>query len=77
MTTLYKDKYNHQRETIGHVLTRNPNISISDVAGIASLATGVHILIVCHFLSDLVGWTPELITTLNINKLFYKIDAIV
>lgn len=76
-TTLYKAKYEFQKEIIQTIITRNPGRTISDIAGIASLATGVHILIVCQFLGELTSFTPELIKTININKIFYKIDNIV
>lgn len=72
---LRKSDYHLQREPIKTWLKNNegkdPLLLIPEIA----VASHCHILIVSHFVGDVVGFTPELLAKIEVLEKFYKVSV--
>lgn len=60
-------------EYIQNWLKREPEANISEI----SLATGVPVIAVCHFVGEIKGFTPELLGVIERLMKFYGITEVI
>lgn len=73
---LYKEKYAVQRKPIKLWIDNRPDKNPVELISEMAVHTGCPIIVVCYFLGELVGFTPELQSKIESLKKFYGVTEV-
>ena len=75
--SISREKYISQLPAVHRFLTLYPTTNPLELASVIAVATGCPIIIVCQYIGELSGFTPELVSKMERLCLFYNVAEVI
>ena len=77
MRVIKKQNYLIQKPVVERMLNNNPDKDPYSLSGVIAVATGCHILVICEFIGELKGFSPQLVDKMERLRKFYNVEKVI